>query len=182
MAEFKSIDENGVILRRVWAMPNGKTFSIKPIKEIIEKYKAQLPKDAVIIDPFANGSKMATITNDLDPEYDTDYHMNAADFIKMFDDNSVDMVLYDPPYSPNQVKTCYKKFDRTVTWEDTSASFWSKQKDEIARILKPGGVSLCFGWHTNGVGMKRGFDIVEILDIAHGGNHNDTLVTVERKR
>ena len=50
----------------------------------------------------------------------------------MFDDNSVDMVLFDPPYSPHQISVCYKQMDRAVSWQDVSASFWSKQKDEIA--------------------------------------------------
>ncbi len=181
MSEFKTVDENGTILRRAWAMPNKNTFSIKPFKELIEKYKAKLPKNAIILDPFANSNKQATITNDLDPQYDTNYHMDAKDFLHIFEDNSVDMILYDPPYSPHQVKLCYTELERTVTWQDTSASFWSKQKDEIARILKPGGISICFGWHTNGLGKKRGFRIAEILDVAHGGNHNDTLATVEEK-
>jgi hypothetical protein len=101
MSEFKTVDENGIILRRTWAMPNKNTFSIKPFKELIEKYKAKLPENAIILDPFANSNKNGTITNDIDPQYDTDYHMDAKDFLKMFDDNSIDMVLYDPPFSPN---------------------------------------------------------------------------------
>lgn len=31
------------------------------------------------------------------------------------------------------------------------------------------------------MGLKRGFEIVEILLVAHGSNHNDTIVTVEKK-
>lgn len=80
-------------INRVWCMPNSNTFTIKPIKELIEKYAY-----GTIIDPFANSNKIATITNDLDPQYDTTYHMDATDFLKMFDDESVDTVLYDPPY------------------------------------------------------------------------------------
>lgn len=60
-------------------MPNSKTFSIKPIKELIEKYS-----NGRIIDPFANNNKLATITNDLDEQYNTDYHMDALDFFKNF--------------------------------------------------------------------------------------------------
>ena len=80
-------------INRVWSMPNSNTFSIKAIGELINKYKS-----GVIIDPFANSNKFATITNDLDPQYDTTYHMDALDFLKMFDDESVDVVLFDPPY------------------------------------------------------------------------------------
>lgn len=57
-------------------------------------------------------NKLATVTNDLDAQYDTDYHMDALDFLKIFDDNSVDTVLYNPPYSPRQVSECYKILDR----------------------------------------------------------------------
>ena len=74
-------------------MPNSKTFSIKPIEEIINRYAFGL-----VIDPFANDNKIATITNDLDETYNTTYHMDATDFLKMFNDCSVDTVLYDPPY------------------------------------------------------------------------------------
>jgi len=30
------------------------------------------------------------------------------------------------------------------------------------------------------MGKNRGFEIVEILLVAHGGHHNDTIVTVEK--
>ena len=32
-----------------------------------------------------------------------------------------------------------------------------------------------------GIGKKYGFETIEVLDIAHGSMHNDTLVTVEIK-
>ncbi|MFG6378341.1 MAG: hypothetical protein K1W19_08515 [Lachnospiraceae bacterium] len=102
-------------------MPNSKTFSIKPIKELIHKYAY-----GKIIDPFANSSKLASITNDLDEQYDTDYHMNALDFLKIFDSESIDTVLYDPPYSARQVSECYRNLERTVNMQTTQASYWSK--------------------------------------------------------
>ena len=33
----------------------------------------------------------------------------------------------------------------------------------------------------NGIGKTRGFETLEILLVAHCGNHNDTIITVERK-
>ena len=95
-----------MIINRVWSMPNSKTFLIKPIKEFVEKYVTQCR--GIIIDPFANEAKYATITNDLNPEFDTAYHLDALDFLKLFSDNSIDMVLYDLPYSHRQVSECYK--------------------------------------------------------------------------
>ena len=163
-------------INREWAMPNSNTFSIKPIRELIERYLS-----GTIIDPFANQNKLATITNDLDPQYDTDYHMDATEFLKMLDNNSADVVLWDPPYSPRQIMECYKKFNMTVNMQTTQASYWSKQKDQIARIVKPNGIVITCGWNSGGIGKKYGFEIIEILLVAHGGWHNDTIVTVERK-
>ena len=159
-------------------MPNKNTFNIKPIKELIDKY---IKEDKIIIDPFANNSKIATITNDLDTQYNTNFHLDALDFLRLFEDNSIDIILYDPPYSPRQVSESYKKLGKTVNMQMTQASYWSKQKDEIARILKLNGIVISCSWNSNGVGNRRGFSQEELLVVAHGGNHNDTLVVVERK-
>ena len=159
-------------------MPNKNTFEIKPIKELLNRY---IVNDSTIVDPFANKNKLGTITNDLDPQYDTDYHMDATDFLRMLNDNSVDLVLYDPPFSPRQVSECYKKLNMTVNMETTQASYWSKQKEQIARIVKPNGIVITCGWNSGGIGKTYGFEIIEILLVAHGGWHNDTIVTVERK-
>lgn len=167
----------GLRLERVWAMPNKNTFDVKPIHNLI----AEEMSDGLWIDPFANRNKLAAVTNDLNPEFDTDYHMDALDFLKLFDDSSVDGVLYDPPYSPRQVSECYKGFGREVTSETTSATFWMRHKREIGRIVKPGGKVLTFGWSSGGIGRKYGFAISRILLVAHGGWHNDTICTVEVK-
>jgi hypothetical protein len=164
-------------IERVWAMPNKNTFDIKPIKEIIERYLLT----GVVIDPFANKNKIANVTNDLNPEYDTDYHLDATDFLKLFEKDSVDMVLYDSPFSPRQVSECYKKFDMTVNMQTTQASYWTNQKKEISRIVRCDGIVITCGWNSGGIGMKYGFNIEEILLVPHGGWHNDTIVTVERK-
>lgn len=160
-------------------MPNSKTFKIEPIKRLVEKY---IKDREIIVDPFANDSNYGTITNDLNPEFNTTYHMDALDFLKIFEDNSVDCILYDPPYSTRQVSECYKGFGYKVTQETTQSSWRAKHLDEIARILKPNGVVLCFGWNTNGVGKTRGFEMLEVLIVPHGGSKNDTLCTVEIKK
>ena len=166
-----------MIVNRKWAMPNKNTFDIKPIRGLINKYMI----DGIIIDPFANKNRIATITNDLDTQYDTDYHLDALEFLKLFKDNSVDMVLYDPPYSPRQVSECYKSLGQTVNMQTTQASYWSNQKKEISRIVKKDGIVITCGWNSGGIGKTNGFEIVEILLVPHGGWHNDTIITVERK-
>lgn len=164
-------------IERAWAMPNKNTFDIKPIYDLITEELT----NGLWIDPFANQNRLATITNDLSLEFDTDYHLDALDFMKMFDSSSVDGVLYDPPYSPRQVSECYNNVGYTVTWDTTKASFWGNHKREISRIVKIGGKVITFGWNSGGIGYKYGFEIKRILLVPHGGWHNDTICTVEVK-
>lgn len=166
-----------ILIDRVWAMPNKNTFSIRPIAQLIQEEMT----DGLWIDPFANTNKLAAITNDLNPDFDTDYHLDALDFLKMFDDASVDGVLYDPPYSSRQVAECYHGLGYNVTMETTQGSFWGNQRKELSRIVKVGGKVISFGWNSGGIGAKYGFTITRIRLVPHGGVHNDTICTVEIK-
>ena len=171
-------DTQSIRIERIWSMPNKNTFETPPIKALLEE---EVDLSKYWIDPFANRNKIASVTNDLNLEYDTDYHLDALDFLKLFDDSSVDGVLYDPPYSPRQVSECYNDMGYTVTWDTTKASFWGNHKREISRIVKIGGKVITFGWNSGGIGYKYGFEIERILLVPHGGWHNDTICTIEVK-
>lgn len=166
-------------IERAWAMPNRKTFSIKPIRELLaEEMEGIKPW----MDPFAGDAQLADHTNDLRPDTLAKYHWDALDFIHYFLSDSVGGVLLDPPYSPRQVAECYKGVGRKVTSEDTRSTFWTKIRRETARVVRPGGKVISFGWNSNGVGKKLCFKIERILIVAHGGIHNDTIVVVETKQ
>ena len=161
-----------------WAMPNKNTFEIPPIAKLLDE---EVDCNKVWIDPFANKNKRATITNDLNLEFDTDFNLDALEFLKTFSDESIDGCLFDPPYSPRQVSECYKNVGKDVSYKDTSAAFWANLKKEIARIIKPKGKVISFAWNTGGVGKTLGFTKTRIMLVGHGGWHNDTIVTVEIK-
>lgn len=173
-----------MIIQRKWAMPNKNTFLIKPIKDLlIEECKAGFWLDA-----FANNNTIKTIipsllvvTNDLNDEFKTDFNFDALDFLKFFKNKSIDGILYDPPFSVRQVSECYKKVGKKVTSDITRADFYTKLKNEITRIIKINGKVLSFGWNSGGIGKTNGFTIEKILLVAHGGIHNDTIVTIEKR-
>lgn len=171
---------NDIYFERVWSMPNGNTFTIKPIKEFVE---VEVNKGGVIVDPFANSCKYGTITNDLNPEFDTTHHMDALKFLQGIETESADLVLYDPPYSISQASELYKSYGREkLEVNVANMKYWALCKDNVARILKVGGRVICCGWNTNGLGKNRGFEMTNILIVAHGGSKNDTLVTLEYKQ
>ncbi len=170
-----------MIINRTWSMPNKSTYSVKPIKEIITKY---INKDQFWIDPFTNESifkDYCRYTNDLNNEFNTTHNLESLEFLKLFKTDTVDGILFDPPYSPRQISECYKSVGRQVHKEDTQSSFYGDRKKEVARIVKKDGIVISFGWNSGGIGKKLGFEIIEILLVPHGGAHNDTIVTVERK-
>ena len=166
-----------MIINREWAMPSEYTFTIKPIVELLEKY---VGNGKGWIDPFAGTSKWATITNDHNPEFDTHYHLEALDFVNQLK-KMYRGVLFDPPYSYRQVSEHYKVIGKKATQLDTSTRFYNRVLNPIANKLILGGTAISFGWNSTGFGKKRGFAIIEILLVNHGGYHNDTIVTVERK-
>lgn len=159
-------------------MPNRLTFTIKPIKEIVERYLS-----GIIVDPFANESKYGTISNDINPAYKTTCNLDALVFLKGIESGSADTVLYDPPYSISQAKIVYDSFGTDKLSNGyQSMRYWAECKNEVARILKPNGIVVVCGWSSNGLGINRGFEMIEILLVPHGGSKNDTIVTVERKK
>jgi hypothetical protein len=170
-----------VIMSRAFARANHWTFEIKPIKELIARYAGDGLGWA---DPFAGESRFAQLRNDMNPERNQTFQMEAVDFaeyITMGWEAILNGVLFDPPYSYRQVSEHYKILGKKATALDTSANFTIRVKRAIAPAIKQGGYAICCGWNTGGFGKCLGFELIEVLDVCHGLTHQDTLVTVERK-
>lgn len=160
-------------------MPSADTFSILPIRAFVWKY---LSVAKVSIDPFARNSNLAQYTNDLDPTTSAQYHFDAEEFCQYIGVKA-DLGIFDPPYSPRQISECYRSVGRAVgTRETQNAALYKRVRDALDKLILPGGVVLSFGWNSCGMGVKRGYDLIEILLCAHGGAHNDTICIAERKR
>lgn len=169
-------------IERKWAMPNKWTFTIKPIKQLLDEEMGEpLFINGLWADPFAGKHSYAQLTNDLNSKANSKFHIEAIDFLKQQKSESLDGVLFDPPYSPRQVKELYEGIGLNCTSDKTKQSFYSDAKNEIARIIKFGGKVICFGWNSMGLGKNRGFEMTRILLVPHGGSKNDTIVTVEYK-
>ena len=140
-----------MIIERVWAMPNKRTFTIEPIRKLIEEEIGD-----EYIDPFP-----------------FEYKEDATDYLQKVEPHNFG--VFDPPYSPRQLKECYKGKGEY----DTKSSTWSNWKDLMAEKVLDKCIS--FGWNTCGLGKNRGFEITRILMVCHGGMHNDTICTVEHR-
>lgn len=168
-----------MMFSRTFAMPSGDTFSIPPIGAFVRKYAR-----GVIVDPFARNTTHATHSNDLNPETSAHLHMDAEDACRVWHQQGVmaDVAIFDPPYSPRQITEVYQAVGLKVgTKETQSGAMYRRVRNALDLIVRPGGVVLSFGWSSNGMGLKRGYEIEEILLVAHGGAHNDTICMAERK-
>jgi len=168
-----------MIFSRVWAMPNKNTFSIKPIREFIQKWKEESPY--LWIDPFVGENEFADEGNDLNPDVLAEYHMDAIDYLKKKQPGSEVSCFFDPPYSPRQISEMYKSVGIATNMQTTQSKWYSDIKKEISRITKQRSLVISAGWNSNGVGMCNGFELLAQLNVPHGGWHNDTIVIVERK-
>ena len=166
-----------MIIERKWAMPNQYTFTIKPITELL-KEEININKE-IWLDPYAGNHSPAQYRNDLRDNTNAQDHEDALAWLKKR--KEADGVLLDPPYSLRQVSEHYKAAGIKVTGWHTSSGYNSKLKDEVTRIIKPGGKVICFGWNSMGLGKNRGFKMQRILLVPHGGSKNDTICTVEIK-
>jgi len=159
-------------MSRAWAMPSADTFSVPPIGDMVRRHLRGLS-----VDPFARNQRLATITNDLNPDTSAEFHKDAVSFLSELD-VVADVVLFDPPYSPRQISECYQAAGLTASMADTqNARLYADCRRAIRRICRKGTTVLSFGW--NSAGMGEGFRLDELLLVCHGGAHNDTICLVE---
>jgi hypothetical protein len=161
-------------------MPNADTFSIAPIAAFIGRYRKA---GQVIVDPFARNEQWATYTNDLNPTTKAQSHEDAPEWLTVLAQQGIraDLLVLDPPYSPRQVSECYASIGKKATMRDTQSRFYSDLRDAAAQCLKADATVLSFGWNSVGMGTGRGFEIVEIMLVCHGGAHNDTICLAEQR-
>jgi len=158
----ETVKELGEIrISRTWAMPNKWTFAVAPIRKLVLRYvKGDTSKWADLF-PGDYSIKDMTLAED------------ALGFCESLRPSTLCGAVIDPPYSSRQVTECYK---------GRNCKQITPILDLISKAVMPNGIVISFGWNSNGMGMTRGFMLVEVLLVAHGAQHNDTIVTVEQKQ
>lgn len=147
---------------------NRYTFSIKPIREWVER-----EVEGLVLNLYAGKTKLNCneIRNDLDPEIEADYHLDALQLVREWKGSKINTVLLDPPYASRKSMEMYG---------GRMASPFQQLKEEIPKILTPNGKVITFGYHSVVMGKGRGFELEKILLISHGGAIHDTIASVER--
>ena len=144
------------------------TFSVRPMREWVER-----ECEGMTLNLFAGKTKLniTEVRNDLDPEALAYFHMDALEFLRTWKSYKFKTILLDPPYA-------YRK--SMEMYNGIRCSPFRQLKDEIKNVLIPGGKVITFGYHSNTMGMSRGFGVIKIALFSHGGAIHDTIASVER--
>lgn len=160
-------------------MPSKWTFQVAPLLAIIHRYKKP---GEIWLDPFAGFHSPAEVTNDLNPATPAQFHMEAQAFLESIPNTGRFCgAIFDPPYSLTQVSRSYQNMGLQFKGAENPTGGFPKVKDLLSQLIPAKGYVISYGWNTVGMGKTRGWEPIEYLICSHGGNRNDTLVTVEQK-
>lgn len=107
---------------------------------------------------------------DSNPDVNPDYCMDAIEFVKKWNGKKFNTVILDPPY--NLRKGREKYHNRYI-------GKFTLLKKELSRILMPNAIVISLGYKSTGMG--KGYTKKEICLINHGGDHNDTIILLEKR-
>lgn len=170
-----------MIVNRVFARASHYTFTIPPIAELISRY---VDTNGINwADPFAGMNSPAQYTNDIRVSMKATHHMEADKFCRKLVKDKIALVgvLFDPPYSYRQITEHYTEIGLKASSMDTSYNFYHRVMKAINPAVLKNGITISCGWNSNGFPKAWGYEIEEVLIVAHGLHHNDTIVTVQRK-
>lgn len=144
------------------------TFKVNAIREWVEK-----TCEGKTLNLFAGRTilNIDEVRNDLDDDAIKDYQEDALQFLKEWKGDKFDTILLDPPYAYRKSMELYKGI---------KASPFRQLKDVIPPVLKPNGLVITFGYHSNTMSKGRGFKVERIALFSHGGAIHDTIASVER--
>lgn len=175
----------------ITAHPFENTYVQKLILSVINKlnFAVDLKRSLHVCDPFSNNKTnrlqgTTLVTNDLNPEFNADYCLDANDFGEEMERQGklFDLVLFDPPYSLRQLKDCYEGIGKNLPHWQTQ-NMWGRAKDALGQCIEPGGYVISFGWSSHGFGKRRGFEKQEIHNLEQAGTDGryNIQVVIEKK-
>lgn len=138
------------------------------------------------IDPFAdrnyqNQERLCKITNSINKSYKSDFNLDPLEFLRLFQDSSIDGVLFNPPSTPTAAAEYYdNSIGSTKGTNCGNSKWWSNMKDEVARILKINGRVIVFGNNTVGMGKSRGFKTSTINIISYKDKYS-LFILIDKK-
>ena len=158
--------------------PTGNSFDTNDLTDLIKGFNGVVVVDEAYID-FSSKQSLISLINDnnnliITQTMSKAYGMAGIRLGMGFSNQKIINYLnkIKPPYNINVLT------ERIALKELNNID---EIKKNIDLVLKKDSKVISFGWNSNGIGKENGFMQIEILIVAHGGNHNDTICVVENK-
>ena len=128
-----------------------------------------------IIDPFARSCGWGTVTNDVDPRWHTDFHMDGADFLEDLVEQGFKarIILFDPPFSDRQNQEKYEQSDSNLY--SSGDGRIGRCGLAIKKLLFPGAICIKLGYNSNA--PTKGLELIRLATVSFGGTRNDVLIS-----
>ena len=157
-------------------LPSPDTMTIPCFKK---KFFKLITDGMIVADLFSRNCLLGTpgLRNDIDPDTSADKHMDVFEFLKTISEQSLDVVIIDPPFSFNQAAKHYKN----SAGKCLGVGWIPAVRRLAGEKLKRGGLMFCLGWDANGASNRDKFILEEVIICAHGQARNATIMTIDRK-
>ncbi|WP_226010507.1 hypothetical protein [Halomicrobium salinisoli] len=147
------------------------TFQYSPARQFVEKrLKGR------VLNACAGRTKLnhdgEIVRNDLNPEVDADHHLDVVELPEHFEPRTFDTVVFDPPFDQKQAEEKY---------DGLHASDVYGALEGFEKLVRPGGVVICFGWNSWGMRSFGAFEREETYLFQRGPIHRDVIATVDRR-
>jgi len=114
------------------------------------------------------------VRNDINPEIDADYHLDIEEIDTVFDEDSFDVVVLDPPFDQTQSDEHY---------DGLHARNLGRARQKLVELIRPGGKIVELGWSTwSASDFSQDFDEVESIHLRRAmPGRKPIFVTVDRR-
>lgn len=147
------------------------TFETPVVRRVVEDRLEGQALNACAGKTKLNHGAGEIVRNDINTERDADYHFDVCEIDQHFPEHSFDVVVFDPPFDQGQADEHY---------DGMHASDLGKARKALAKLTKPGGTLLEFGWNSHGAESFRGWGRDEIHLFQRGPCLQDVILVVDR--
>lgn len=146
------------------------TFTDDPVREWVLKWC-----DGTVLNACAGKTRLGysgpVIRNDVDPDLPADHHVDVHDLPQIVGADSVETIVFDPPWSGFQASDKYDGGD--VNWT-------RELREGFDTMLKDRGVVVQLGYSASPMPVDLGYQMVDAHVFAPGGRRKAFIGTVAR--
>jgi len=150
------------------------TFQTRIVREIVlDELKGRVLNACAGKTKLEKGG-VEIVRNDLNPEIDADHHVDIEKVDEVFEPDSFDVVILDPPFDQSQSDEHY---------DGLHARNLGKARQKLVELIRPGGKIIELGWSTwSASDYFQEFDEVDSIHLRRAmPDRKPIFVTVDRR-